>query len=104
MMESKMKALIVLVLLVTAQPAWADVDPLRPVMAKPGFWDRHHRIYACSFPVRHPKAAWDKTVFPIMHPLQFGKACEHSGANGMLGFLGGAANIGTTAILGARKF
>lgn len=75
----------------TSAPTW------RPATFK-------KRVYACTFPIRHPKKAFDKLVFPVVHPLQFGKACESSGANGLLGFAGGLANVGTTAILGARRF
>ncbi len=78
--------------------------PLRGLQGPQRFSDKHPRLYACTFPLRHPRLALRKAVFPVAHPLQFGKCCETSGANGLLGFVGGCAQVGTTTLLGARKF
>ncbi len=65
---------------------------------------KHPRIKACFSSVIHPKKTFAKVVFPVVHPKQFGKRCEEDGTNGLLSFLAGCANIGTTCILGARRF
>lgn len=64
-----------------------------------------------KFETDHPKWAMVTGVrlvhtacFAVKHPKQFGKQCEEDGTNGLLGFAAGCANIGTTAIVGAKKF
>lgn len=64
-----------------------------------------------NFEENHPKWAMVTGVrlvhtacFAVKHPKQFGKQCEEDGTNGLLGFAAGMANIGTTAIVGAKRF
>lgn len=59
---------------------------------------------AITYPFLHPKRTFDYVTFPIQHPLQFGAKCDESGANGLINFISGCANVGTTAIVGAKKF
>jgi hypothetical protein len=64
-----------------------------------------------NFETKHPKLAFITGVrlvktacFAVKHPKQFGKQCEEDGTNGLFSFVGAAANIGTTAIVGAKRF
>lgn len=88
-----MKFLIALALLAMAQPAFAAPKWVQE-------FETNHPKWAMVTGVRLVHTA----CFAVKHPKQFGKQCEEDGTNGLLGFVGGCANVGTTVIVGAKRF
>jgi len=88
------------------QPAPQPVPSSPP--PKPVIADKHPRLKAIYraplFVVIHPVQTFNRLTFPVQHPLKTGKWMEASGFNGLMGGLGAIGNVGTTAIVGAKKF
>lgn len=87
------KILLTMTLLMVAQA---------PAEAAPKWvenFERDHPRLALVTGVRFVHTA----CFAVAHPKKFGKQCEEDGTNGLLSFTAGLANIGTTAIVGAKK-
>lgn len=78
------------------------------------YFEKHPVQAFFTYPVRSPKAFAKKSYETVRHPkvtmkaagektLKLGKWMESSGFNGLMSGLGSAANIGTTALVGAKK-
>lgn len=74
------------------------------------YWEEHRIQDGLTKPIRWcwhrgPEQIWSKTGLPIFRSYcAFGKWSERTGFTAGLSATGAAANVGTTAIVGAKKF
>lgn len=91
-------------------------DPLPPMptpvpTAKVANKGEHPRVVYClkatvrvpKYLIKHPYGSWNRLTYPIQHPLKTGKWMEQSGFNGLLAGLGALGNLGTTAVVSAKR-